>query len=66
VNRRIELLVLTPEQSKAVSAMFGMPGNSHGLGGEVSTALPDANALQQLRNKLGPEGKYGTGRNNGN
>jgi chemotaxis protein MotB len=66
VNRRIELLILTPEQSKAVSNMFGMPGNSHGLQGEISTAVPDANDLQQLRNKLGPDGKYGTGRSNGN
>ena len=46
--------------------MFGMPGNSHGLQGEVSTALPNAEALQQLRNKLGPESKYGTGTKNGN
>jgi chemotaxis protein MotB len=63
VNRRIELLILTTAQAKAVSAMFGMPGSKNMMGGEIDTALPDAESLQKLRNKLGPEGKYGTGRN---
>jgi chemotaxis protein MotB len=63
VNRRIELLILTTAQAKAVSSMFGMPGSKNMMEGEIDTALPDAESLQKLRNKLGPEGKYGTGRN---
>ncbi|CAN7284844.1 OmpA family protein [Pseudoduganella sp. LjRoot289] len=63
VNRRIELLILTSAQAKAVSSMFGMPGAKNKLGEEIDTAIPDAESLQKLRNKLGPEGKYGTGRN---
>jgi chemotaxis protein MotB len=59
-NRRIELLILTSAQSRAVASMFGAPaagvpaartlvGNA-GAGATVS--LPDAAALETLRGQL--------------
>ncbi|MBV5293590.1 MAG: OmpA family protein [Curvibacter lanceolatus] len=54
VNRRIELLVLTSEQARAVSVMFGAPGQSQPLAQGASTALPDAKALSALHNSLTP------------
>lgn len=52
LNRRIELLILTTAQSKAVSSMFGAPGSRQALGKEASISLPDAAALDELRNQL--------------
>jgi chemotaxis protein MotB len=52
VNRRIELLILTSAQSRAVSSMFGTPGKPEALGKEASIALPDAAALEELRRQL--------------
>ena len=53
MNRRIELLILTSAQSRAVSSMFGAPGkNASALGEGASVAMPDAAALEELRGKL--------------
>jgi chemotaxis protein MotB len=54
VNRRIELLILTSGQAQAIASMFGMPGDAQPLTRDVDTALPDADALKSLRNKLLP------------
>lgn len=54
-NRRIELLILTTAQSRAVAAMFGAPGaqaNPTALGNGASVVLPDAAALDTLRGQL--------------
>jgi chemotaxis protein MotB len=48
------LLVLTSEQARAVSVMFGAPGQSQPLAQGASTALPDAKALSALHNSLTP------------
>jgi chemotaxis protein MotB len=56
VNRRIELLILTPGQAKSLAAMFGVPGNSAAISEHIDAALPDANVLRQLRDKLLPAG----------
>jgi chemotaxis protein MotB len=50
VNRRIEMLILTSGQAHAIAAMFGTAGNTHPLDEGVDTALPDAAALNALRN----------------
>ena len=56
MNRRIELLILTSAQSRAVAGMFGAPsagapaGTALGQGATVS--LPDAAALETLRGQL--------------
>lgn len=55
MNRRIELLILTSAQSRAVSAMFGAPGSDSAaspLGAGASVVLPDAQALDALRGQL--------------
>lgn len=53
MNRRIELLILTSAQSRAVSAMFGAPGaNGTALGNGATVSLPDAAALETLRGQL--------------
>ena len=53
MNRRIELLILTSAQSRAVANMFGAPGNNAtALGDGASVAMPDATALEELRGKL--------------
>lgn len=53
MNRRIELLILTSAQSRAVANMFGAPG-SHGtaLGSGASVTMPGAADLEQLRGQL--------------
>jgi len=53
MNRRIELLILTSAQSRAVANMFGAPG-SHGtaLGSGASVTMPNAADLEQLRGEL--------------
>ena len=52
-NRRIELLILTSAQSRAVSAMFGAPGSpGTALGTGATVSLPDAAALDTLRGQL--------------
>jgi chemotaxis protein MotB len=57
INRRIELLILTPGQASAIAAMFGMPGNKESLAPDVDSELPDVNVLKQLRDKLLPGGR---------
>ena len=57
VNRRIELLILTQGQAGAIASMFGMPDQRERLAPGVDTELPDANELQQLRDKLLPGGR---------
>jgi chemotaxis protein MotB len=51
-NRRIELLILTLAQAQNVSAMFGAPGRTEPLIQNVSTSLPDGDALASLRGQL--------------
>ena len=53
-NRRIELLILTSAQSRAVAAMFGAPGlqGASALGNGASVVMPDAKALETLRGQL--------------
>lgn len=54
VNRRIELMVLTPDQARTVSAMYGMPTRSQSLvPGSVSVvpAKPEA-GVAALRTQL--------------
>jgi hypothetical protein len=36
--------------------MFGVPGNSAAISEHIDAALPDANVLRQLRDKLLPAG----------
>ena len=55
VNRRIELMVLTPEHAQAIAAMFGPPSptaptNTIAPGLDVS--LPDRTVLESLRQRL--------------
>ncbi|WP_040786092.1 flagellar motor protein MotB [Massilia niastensis] len=52
VNRRIELMILTSAQARAVSAMFGAPGPSQALGKDASVSMPNAAALEELRRQL--------------
>jgi chemotaxis protein MotB len=53
MNRRIELLILTSAQSRAVANMFGAPGsNGTALGSGATVTLPDATALEELRGQL--------------
>jgi chemotaxis protein MotB len=52
MNRRIELLVLTAEQARSISAMFGVPGAVTPLLPGVDTALPERTALTHLRSAL--------------
>lgn len=53
MNRRIELLILTSAQSRAVASMFGAPGeNGTALGSGASVSMPDAKALEALRGQL--------------
>lgn len=56
INRRIELLILTPGQARSLAAMFGVPGSGATIGEHIDTALPDASVLRQLRDKLLPAG----------
>jgi len=53
-NRRIELLILTSAQSRAVSAMFGAPATegANAPGNGATVVLPDAAALETLRGQL--------------
>ena len=51
-NRRIELLILTEGQAQSISAMFGEPGKTAPLIENVSTSLPDGDALAALQGQL--------------
>ncbi len=51
-NRRIELLVLTREQARDISAMFGAPGVTRPLVDGVKTSIPDQSTLEALRGQL--------------
>ena len=52
LNRRIELLVLTSDQAKNISAMFGVPGTVVPLLPGVDSTLADRNTLTALRDSL--------------
>jgi len=51
INRRIELIVLTSIQARAIAAMFGAPDDdsARALGTDARTALPDHTTLERLR-----------------
>jgi chemotaxis protein MotB len=51
-NRRIELLILTKEQSSTISAMFGAPGPTMPLIDGVDTTVPDEESLDGLHRQL--------------
>jgi len=52
INRRIELLILTSQQSQVVSAMFGMPADVVPLSEGVQITAPDTDAMRALRMQL--------------
>lgn len=52
INRRIELLILTTDQARNLSAMFGMPRNAQPLSPSIDTELPDPTALRALHEQL--------------
>jgi chemotaxis protein MotB len=51
-NRRIELVILTSAQARSIAQMFGAPTDAHPLLEDVSSSLPDNEALEALRGKL--------------
>lgn len=51
-NRRIELLILTRGQAHAIVQMFGAPTDTLPLLDDVSTSLPNSEALEELRGQL--------------
>jgi chemotaxis protein MotB len=51
-NRRIELLILTRDQSRSISAMFGAPGATTPLIDGVDTSVPDGATLDVLHQQL--------------
>ena len=51
-NRRIELLILTSGQARSIAQMFGAPTETLPLLDDVSTSLPDSDALRALRGQL--------------
>lgn len=51
-NRRIELLILTRDQSRSISAMFGAPGATTPLIDGADASMPDYAALDALRREL--------------
>jgi chemotaxis protein MotB len=56
VNRRIELLILTTGQAKAIAQMFGAADAGGAMKAhEVDAALPSRSTLQALRDKLFPK-----------
>ncbi|MEF7615609.1 flagellar motor protein MotB [Aquincola sp. MAHUQ-54] len=61
VNRRIELMVLTPEQARNVSAMYGMPTRSEPLVQGSLSALPARleQGVSALRSQLLAAGRDG-------
>jgi chemotaxis protein MotB len=52
INRRIEMLILTSDQARVVSAMYGAPGEVQPLGAGADSAFPDRDALKSLRAQL--------------
>ncbi|HJV05939.1 MAG TPA: flagellar motor protein MotB [Chromobacteriaceae bacterium] len=54
VNRRIELLILTPGQAKLISQMYGMPRDVVPLAPGVDSVTPDKAALEKLRGAVKP------------
>ncbi|SCK17560.1 flagellar motor protein MotB [Vogesella sp. LIG4] len=52
VNRRIELLVLTPAQARLIATMYGMPQQVVPLTRGVDTVAPNGQALQALQQRL--------------
>lgn len=55
INRRIELLILTTGQAKAVSNMFGMPSQTQTISPDVKAAFPDAKTISSLKEQLSPK-----------
>jgi chemotaxis protein MotB len=51
-NRRIELLILTSAQSASMAAMFGTPGPTESLTGDVTVSKAGDEALQDLRSQM--------------
>ncbi|MGC3962450.1 MAG: flagellar motor protein MotB [Rhodocyclaceae bacterium] len=49
INRRIELMILGPEQARNLAAMFGMPVDAAPLIDGVVTSLPHNEAVDMLR-----------------
>jgi chemotaxis protein MotB len=54
INRRIELVVLTDAQARAIAAMSGTPAAVQPLAPDVDAAVTDPGALQALRARLFP------------
>jgi len=59
-NRRIELLILTRQQARSISDMFGAPGRTWPLAEGVDVSLPDGAsqdyaAIDALRTQLAPQ-----------
>jgi chemotaxis protein MotB len=52
-NRRIELLILTTVQAKAISAMYGAPRAVEPLIDGVDTSIPDRETVAALRGQVG-------------
>lgn len=52
VNRRIELLILTSRQAELVAAMYGLPNERLPFAEGAHAAMPDRDALEQLRTQL--------------
>jgi chemotaxis protein MotB len=52
VNRRIELVILTPGQAQLIAQMYGMPGKVVPIAKGVDSALPEISRLEQLRRQL--------------
>jgi chemotaxis protein MotB len=49
INRRIELLILTSAQSRALATMFGTPRESWPVADGVDASMPAAEAMRELR-----------------
>ena len=52
INRRIEMLILTPQQAGAVASMFGMPTDAVALADGVSVSSPGSDDTRALRMQL--------------
>lgn len=63
VNRRIELLILTRQQARGITAMFGLPGELQPLMDGADSVLPDAEALRALRAQIVANQGGGAGAN---
>lgn len=57
LNRRVELLILTSRQARAIAEMFGMPKASEQVIEGVRAVVPDASTLSRLKEQLRNAGK---------